>query len=179
MLCQKCHKKTASVFISSIINGQETRMYLCNDCAKDYPLFKFNSQDPFSIKDVMEKFDISEGDSIDTKKENLLAIDKDCEEKEIICPNCYSTYDEYRQTGKVGCSKCYEVFEKQLKPILRNIYGYEEYIGKSPKKDNSHIYTSKEMRVLKEDLNRAVEQEEYEKAADIRDKIKELEECNE
>lgn len=179
MLCQKCHKKTASVFISSIINGQETRMYLCNDCAKDYPLFKFNSQDPFSIKDVMEKFDISEGDSIDTKKENLLAIDKDCEEKEIICPNCYSTYDEYRQTGKVGCSKCYEVFEKQLKPILRNIYGYEEYIGKSPKKDNSHIYTSKEVRVLKEDLNRAVEQEEYEKAADIRDKIKELEECNE
>ncbi|MEW9080470.1 UvrB/UvrC motif-containing protein [Terrisporobacter glycolicus] len=179
MLCQKCHKKTASVFISSIINGQETRMYLCNDCAKDYPLFKFNSQDPFSIKDVMEKFDISEGDSIDTKNKNLLAIDKDCEEKEIICPNCYSTYDEYRQTGKVGCSKCYEVFEKQLKPILRNIYGYEGYIGKSPKKDNSHIYTSKEMRVLKEDLNRAVEQEEYEKAADIRDKIKELEECNE
>jgi len=179
MLCQKCHKKTASVFISSIINGQETRMYLCNDCAKDYPLFNFNSQDPFSIKDVMEKFDISEDDSIETKKENLLAMDKDCEENEIICPNCYSTYNEYRETGKVGCSKCYEVFEKQLKPILRNIYGYEEYIGKSPKKDNSHIYPNKEMRTLKEDLNRAVEQEEYEKAADIRDKIKELEECNE
>ncbi|WP_419749843.1 UvrB/UvrC motif-containing protein [Terrisporobacter petrolearius] len=179
MLCQKCHKKTASVFISSIINGQESRMYLCNDCAKNYPLFNFNSQDPFSIKDVMEKFDISEDDSIETKKENLLAMDKDCEESEIICPNCYSTYNEYRETGKVGCSKCYEVFEKQLKPILRNIYGYEEYIGKSPKKDNSHIYPNKEMITLKEDLNRAVEQEEYEKAADIRDKIKELEECNE
>ncbi|MDU4862841.1 MAG: UvrB/UvrC motif-containing protein [Terrisporobacter othiniensis] len=179
MLCQKCHKKTASVFISSIINGQESRMYLCNDCAKNYPLFNFNSQDPFSIKDVMEKFDISEDDSIETKKENLLAMDKDCEESEIVCPNCYSTYNEYRETGKVGCSKCYEVFEKQLKPILRNIYGYEEYIGKSPKKDNSHIYPSKEMITLKEDLNRAVEQEEYEKAAYIRDKIKELEECNE
>ena len=49
MLCQKCHKKTASVFISSIINGQETRMYLCSDCAKDYPLFNFNFQEPFSI----------------------------------------------------------------------------------------------------------------------------------
>lgn len=68
MLCQKCHKKTASVFISSIINGQESRMYLCNDCAKNYPLFNFNSQDPFSIKDVMEKFDISEDDSIETKR---------------------------------------------------------------------------------------------------------------
>ena len=49
MLCQKCHKKTASVFISSIINVQETRMYLCSDCAKDYPLFNFNFQEPFSI----------------------------------------------------------------------------------------------------------------------------------
>lgn len=179
MLCQKCHKKTASVFISSIINGQEIRIYLCDDCAKDYPLFNFNFQNPFSIKDVMDKLKIDEDTSIDQEKDNLLQIDNDSKEEDIICPNCYSTYNEYRQTGKLGCSRCYEVFEEQLKPILKNIYGYEEYIGKIPKKDNSHIYISKEIRILKEDLNRAVEQEEYEKAAGIRDKIKELEECNE
>lgn len=179
MLCQKCHKKTASVFISSIINGQETRVYLCDDCAKDYPLFNFNFQDPFSIKDVMDKFKINENDSIDKDKGKLLEIDNESKEKDIICPNCYSTYNEYRQTGKLGCSRCYEAFEKELKPILKNIYGYEEYIGKIPKKNDGHIYISKEIRILKEDLNRAVEQEEYEKAADIRDKIKEMEECNE
>ena len=179
MLCQKCHKKTASVFISSIINGQEIRIYLCDDCAKDYPLFNFNFQNPFSIKDVMDKLKIDEDTSIDQEKDNLLQIDNDSKEEDITCPNCYSTYNEYRQTGKLGCSRCYEVFEEQLKPILKNIYGYEEYIGKIPKKDNSHIYISKEIRILKEDLNRAVEQEEYEKAAGIRDKIKELEECNE
>ena len=179
MLCQKCHKKTASVFISSIINGQETRIYLCDDCVKDYPLFNFNFQNPFSIKDVMDKLKIDEETSIDQEKDNLLQIDNDSKEEDITCPNCYSTYNEYRQTGKLGCSRCYEVFEEQLKPILKNIYGYEEYIGKIPKKDNSHIYISKEIRILKEDLNRAVEQEEYEKAAGIRDKIKELEECNE
>ncbi len=179
MLCQKCHKKTATVFISSIVNGQETRVYLCDECARDYPLFNFNFQDPFSIKDVIDKFKVNEDTSTDKEKENLLAIDNDIEEKDIICPNCYSTYNEYRETGKLGCSRCYEVFEKQLKPILKNIYGYEEYIGKTPKKDNSHIYISKEIRILKEDLNRAVEKEEYEKAADIRDKIKELEGCNE
>lgn len=179
MLCQKCHKKTATVFISSIVNGQETRVYLCDECARDYPLFNFNFQDPFSIKDVIDKFKVDEDTSTDKEKENLLAIDNDIEEKDIICPNCYSTYNEYRETGKLGCSRCYEVFERRLKPILKNIYGYEEYIGKTPKKDNSHIYISKEIRILKEDLNRAVEKEEYEKAADIRDKIKELEGCNE
>lgn len=177
MLCQKCHKKTASVFISSIINGQETREYLCDACAKDYPLFNFNLQDPFSIKDVMDKFKLDEEASID--KEKLLAVDKEYEEEDIICPNCYSTYNEYKDTGKVGCSRCYEIFEKQLKPILKNIYGYEEYIGKSPKVDDTHVYISKEIGILKEDLNRAVEHEEYEKAADIRDRIKELEQCNE
>lgn len=177
MLCQKCHKKTASVFISSIINGQETRIYLCGDCAKDYPLFDFNSQDPFSIKDIMDKFNIEE-DAFREKNENLLEVDNHYKDKDIVCHNCYSTYDEYRKTGKVGCSRCYEAFEEQLKPILKNIYGRKEYIGKIPKKDNEHVYISNEIRILKEDLNRAVEKEEYEKAADIRDKIKELEECN-
>lgn len=179
MLCQKCYKKTASVFISSIINGKETRIYLCDECAKDYSLLNFNFQDLFSIKDVIDKFKEDEDISKEEKKENLLMIDNNSEEKSITCPNCYSTYDEYRQTGKLGCSRCYEIFKKQLKPILKNIYGYEEYIGKTPKKDDNHIYISKEIRILKEDLNRAIEREEYEKAADIRDKIKNLEKCSE
>ena len=128
---------------------------------------------------VMDKFKINEDSSSEDEGENLLATDKDSKDKEIICPNCYSTYEEYRETGKLGCSRCYEAFEEQIKPILKNIYGYEEYIGKIPKKDDSHIYISNEIRILKEDLNRAVEQEEYEKAANIRDKIKDLEQCNE
>ena len=179
MLCQKCHKKTASVFISSIINGQETRMYLCSDCAKDYPLFNFNFQEPISIKDVMDKFNIDENNQSDEQYDKLLATDEESTDKDIICSNCYTTYAEYRETGKLGCSKCYEAFEKQLKPILKNIYGYDEYIGKIPKKVEGDVYISKEIRILKEDLIRAVEKEEYEKAADIRDKIKHLQKCNE
>ncbi len=55
----------------------------------------------------------------------------------------------------------------------------DEYIGKIPKKVEGDVYISKEIRILKEDLIRAVEKEEYEKAADIRDKIKHLQKCNE
>lgn len=177
MLCQKCHKKTASVFISSIINGTETKTYLCNDCAKDYPLFNLNMDEPFSIKDVIDKFKTEDEYQLDSSQ--LLDVDLDKNDKDIVCSNCYSTYDEYRETGKLGCSKCYEAFERQLKPIMKNIYGYTEYIGKVPKINGTHIYINNEIKILKEDLNRAVEKEEYEKAADIRDKIKELEECSE
>ncbi len=168
MLCQNCHKKTASVFISSIINGQETRTYLCNDCAKNYTVFKF--KDPFSIKDIMNKFDTSEECCVSSEEENNI---------DIVCSNCYSTYNEYRETGKVGCSQCYKFFEKELKPILKNVYGYEEYIGKIPKRNNNGRYINEEMRMLKEDLNIAIEKEEYEMAAKIRDKIRGLEKCNE
>ena len=100
MLCQKCHKKTASVFISSIINGTETKIYLCNDCAKDYPLFDFNMDEPFSIKDIIDKFK-AEDPLLESSQ--LLDIDLDKVDREIICSNCYSTYQEYRETGKLGC----------------------------------------------------------------------------
>lgn len=180
MLCQKCHKRTASIFISSIINGQETKTYLCNDCAKDYPLFNLSLDldEPFSIKDLMENFNIEE---IKPKGDinKHISLKEDTLDDDIVCSNCHSTYNEYRQTGKLGCSNCYKDFYIKLKSILKNIYGYSEYIGKIPKSDNNHIYISKEIKILKEDLNRAVEKEEYEKAADIRDKIRELEGCNE
>ena len=124
-------------------------------------------------------FNIDENNQSDEQYDKLLAADEESTDKDIICSNCYTTYAEYRETGKLGCSKCYEAFEKQLKPILKNIYGYDEYIGKIPKKVEGDVYISKEIRILKEDLIRAVEKEEYEKAADIRDKIKHLQKCNE
>ena len=127
----------------------------------------------------MDKFNIDENNQSDEQYDKLLATDEGSTDKDIICSNCYTTYAEYRETGKLGCSKCYEAFEKQLKPILKNIYGYDEYIGKIPKKVEGDVYISKEIRILKEDLIRAVEKEEYEKAADIRDKIKHLQKCNE
>ncbi|WP_297132728.1 UvrB/UvrC motif-containing protein [Terrisporobacter sp.] len=182
MLCQVCHKKTAAVFISSIINGQETRLYLCNDCAKDYPLFNLNLDESFSIKDLMDKLQLEEqfkSEEISRKENKQMSLEKNNTYKNIICPECCSTYDEYRTTGKLGCSGCYEAFEDQLELILKKLYGYSDYVGKIPKSDNTHIYIRNEIRILKEDLNRAVEREEYEKAADIRDKIRELQECNE
>jgi Uncharacterized protein with conserved CXXC pairs len=127
----------------------------------------------------MDKFNIDKSTPVENNLDKSLLKEKESKENDITCPNCYTTYEEYRKTGKLGCSKCYEAFEEKLKPMLKNIYGYEEYIGKIPRQSNNDNYISNEIRILKEDLNRAVEKEEYEKAADIRDKIKELEECSE
>ena len=93
------------------------------------------------------------------------------------CPTDAIRVEDGKAKSCITCGKCEQVCPN--KAIFKNKYGYEEYIGKIPKSDNSEKYISNEIRILKEDLNRAVELEEYEKAADIRDKIKELEECNE
>lgn len=175
MLCQKCHQKSAAVFISSIINGKETRIYLCNDCAKDYFIFNVSSEEPFSLKDIMEKF--QEDEDVTLKSNDSLKADTN--NKKIICSTCNTTYNEYKETGKLGCSNCYQAFEENLKPLMKTVYGYTEYIGKIPKSNNNHICVNNEIKILREDLNMAVEKEEYERAANIRDKIRELEACKE
>ena len=52
---------------------------------------------------------------------------------DITCSVCNTSFEDYKKTGKLGCSRCYSTFEKQLKPIIEGIYGYSEHIGKFPK----------------------------------------------
>lgn len=171
MLCQKCNKKQASVFISTIVNGKHRQIYLCSDCAKEYQKINFDVEFPFSIKEVLSNID---------ENENIMnsILESDIkEENRKECPKCHTTFGAYKISGKLGCSKCYSTFEEELKPILQDIYGYSEHIGKFPKNAYHNVFPNNEIKVLKENLNMAIENEEYERAAELRDQIKELENC--
>ncbi|MDP3387012.1 MAG: UvrB/UvrC motif-containing protein, partial [Eubacteriales bacterium] len=74
-----------------------------------------------------------------------------------------------------GCSHCYNAFKGRLTPLIRNIHGHESHVGKTPDKGDGVMKTGTELEKLKNKLREAVELEEYEKAAEIRDKIKEME----
>ena len=86
------------------------------------------------------------------------------------------TYDEFRNTGKFGCSDCIDTFKQRLMPVVRNIQGYDTHAGKIPKRAGGSYRVQKDIEKLKLQLKQAVEKEEYEKAAQLRDKIKEMEE---
>ena len=85
------------------------------------------------------------------------------------------SYDEFKKVGKLGCENCYQVYGDKLMPILRRLHGNVQYNGKLPKKIYETVKVSKEIDILKAELENAIKSEEYEKAAEIRDKIRALE----
>lgn len=162
MLCQKCQKRVANIQFTQIVNGNKHVLYLCEHCAKDEG--KISVGNPLSINDFFSGLmDFPYRTSPQTSKE------------EYVCDKCNMTYEEFQKAGRFGCENCYEIFADKLLPILRRLHGNVQYHGKIPAKIYKTVQVSREINKLKELLGKAIKSEEYEKAADIRDKIRSLE----
>ena len=162
MNCDECGKNPASTHFTKIVNGKKEEIHLCESCSKNNKEFGFDS--PFSIHQLLAGLldNISEG----TKKLDNV--------NELKCNTCGTAYSKFKQSGKFGCSNCYDSFMKQLSPLLKRIHGHETHVGKIPKKTGGLIKTKREIIKIKSELNLAVEKEEFERAAELRDKIKDL-----
>ncbi len=157
MLCKECGKNVASIHLTRIINNQKIEENLCENCAKKYMVLN----NPFTVQNIMSGF--------------LSDYHKPEAQDSLSCPECHMTYDEFRKHGKFGCSHCYNAFRSRLSPLIRNIHGHDSHIGKIPDKYDDELKTGEELLILKNQLREAIELEEYEKAAEIRDKIKDME----
>ncbi len=164
MLCQKCKSKNATSHIHYVLNGVVRDTYLCSDCAKQYRNDQLYDGDIFKMLSNILNDSIGNAD-ITTK-----------------CNVCGTEFNEIRRTGKVGCSNCYKVFEKQLSPTVARLHGKTVHIGKKPQsveptvqptKEESSV-DAKEQRIksLKMQMAEAIKNEEFEKAAELRDLIK-------
>ena len=92
-----------------------------------------------------------------------------------VCPNCGMSLNDIMNTGRLGCSECYTAFEKELEPTLRRVHGNSEHVGKVPARGGEKVMVKKKIEHLKQQLQQAVAAENYEKAAEIRDTIKDTE----
>lgn len=174
MNCDYCKNKPATVHLTKIINGQKTELHLCEDCAKQsgeinwFNTFSLNEIfQPFSVNDLLSSF--LEGAN---GNNGSMGYDVDVSAK---CDTCGMTYDRFKQTGMLGCRHCYEAFGDELTPLIRRIHGNVKHVGKVPRKAGSELRVRREIERLKEQLDRAVKEEAFERAAELRDKIKELE----
>ncbi len=160
MLCQKCHKKNATVLIKQVVNGKITEAALCSECAeKDEIGDFFNSKTSNLFSDIWS-------DSI---------FGSEAVKPQKICPVCKTTRKDLAASGRAGCAKCYEVFEDDLKKIIYGIHGNAVHSASRPGKHEERLKKSREIEALKLEQNKAVEEQNYEKAAEIRDKIRALE----
>jgi protein arginine kinase activator len=164
MLCQKCQKRVASVHFTQIVNNKRTEMYLCPVCAKGKEqLIVIPS---FSIEDFFSGL-IGVGNS------KLYA--SNASPQKVVCEKCGMSYYEFKSGGRLGCDNCYNTYSEKLKPLLKRLHGNLEHTGKLPGSISKSINTSREIGKLKEQLNKAIQNEEYEKAAEVRDKIRSFE----
>jgi protein arginine kinase activator len=168
MLCQICKKKEATIILTKVTEGQKTVIQLCKDCAymfndklSIFPLPEFNIND--LLTGLLKAIDLY------SKEEGVITI------KELKCGNCHLTYDEFRQSGKLGCSVCYHDFREQLIPLLRRLHGNSEHVGKIPQRAKGKLNKIRKIKQLRKELQEVVLKEEYEKAAKIRDEILKLE----
>lgn len=95
--------------------------------------------------------------------------------KSTNCPQCGMSVTEFGESGQLGCAVCYRAFKKTLVPLFKQVHGYEFHRGKIPASDSSQQQSRRELIDLKRALKKAVGNEAYEQAAEIRDRIIELE----
>jgi protein arginine kinase activator len=94
----------------------------------------------------------------------------------VQCPRCHMVYSSFKETGRLGCSECYTTFRTQLRPLLRRIHGSTKHVGKAPLRDAARVAARREVHRLHEEMQRAVDREEFEKAAELRDRIRRMDE---
>lgn len=164
MLCQQCHKREANVHFTQILNGTKTESYLCSQCANGNDKIVFSPQ--LNLGDFLWGFPGFGDNGAFAETERP---------REIRCDFCGMSFDDFRKTGKVGCANCYRTFRENLSPILRRLHGSIEHKGKVPGKLSECLKTDNEIEKLKEELTAAISREEYEKAAELRDRIRKLE----
>jgi len=162
MKCDNCNK-TATVHLTEIKHGKKIEKHLCEQCAAQNEGLPVKSHTP--INELLTNFVMAHSGL----------------QKEVghACENCGITWAEFRQGGLFGCANDYQVFEKDLTPLLQRAHeGATHHVGKVPtRRGGSGVPMKRQIDLtkLRKELAKAVEAEDYERAAKLRDQIRQAE----
>ena len=158
MLCDVCKCNDAAVFLTQIVDGKMQKVNLCESCSKEKGV-----QDPtgFALADLL--LGIGAAEEIEKGGSSTR------------CPVCGFTQADFKKTGRLGCSSCYVAFAEGLNSLLKAMHKGTAHVGKLPARAQKTLLLSDRMKTLAENLRKAVQEENYETAAALRDEIKQLE----
>ena len=164
MLCEVCKQVQATVHLTEIVNDQMSELHLCEACANQKGA---QVESHFGLADLLSE---------------LADFSKTQEPEELstkVCPTCGMTYDDFRKVGRLGCAQCYQTFKRGLGSLLKRIHGSPIHLGKSPAHLVKPAKAKTELVDLKKRLGKAIEHEEFEEAARLRDQIRRIEQQQE
>lgn len=166
-ICQKCKKSPARIHVTEVPEAPEepVQHHFCENCAVQYDL-------PFApvagkLTDNIWK---------------LLHLSKQASRRRKVqeCPQCGLTLDELRRKGRMGCAHCYEAFSRYVTELIERMHGAREHVGQRPARlaaAGNGDGRREELEGLQAELDQAIAEEAYERAADLRDRLRRLQEA--
>ncbi|MCI7238450.1 MAG: UvrB/UvrC motif-containing protein [Anaerococcus sp.] len=187
MKCDKCGKNDAVMNVKAIINGVDHDYHLCGDCAMELRKTYFDEDGNFKgsrkeqgehIMNFMKKFVPNLDEIIDSYydfkyRKNNYNYDMLSKLSDKTCPSCGNSLSNIR-SGVFGCPDCYKLDKKLTNKILKTYNNYSTYEGSYPRAYRKFKEVAIKVKDLQEKLNQSVETEDYERAANIKEKIDEL-----
>ena len=164
MQCQICNNKDATIHLTEITDGARSEMHICETCATE--------------QGIAVKSHIPINELLSSLLASQPADDEfaDPNEQHTTCPTCGFTLEQFRKEGVLGCPHDYDIFAKSLHGLIEKAHcGKISHCGKMPTKTPTDTRKQVELLSLRQQLTNAVHNEDYELAAELRDKIAETE----
>ncbi len=166
--CQACHLREAEVELTQVVGDQVTTLRLCGKCAAERGV----ATESQAVDSPLGAFLAAMGQGVAP-----LALAASTGER---CPGCAATLEDFRASGRLGCAECWTTFERPLRELLRRVHGGTRHVGKHHRpvgaggaEGNDSLL--RERLRLRESLRAAVASEEFELAAELRDRLRALE----
>ena len=176
MLCEKCKKNLAVVFYKENINGIKRSVALCEKCAAEAEYGHENGKQNHEFGNYIDH--VNEINSIFGSLFGLPQYQKKSAADTKKCTLCGAVFAELVREGKAGCPECYKVFADELAPTISRIHGAAVHTGASPECFREGRERKAQIAALEGELKAAIEAEEYERAAELRDKLRALRDSN-
>lgn len=166
MVCQDCKKREAQVHLTQIVNNEKTSLNLCKQCAAARGFHSPLDSVPFPLAEILS--------GIAAATPNVAKEDP---ADQITCSGCGLTFNMFTRQGRFGCGECYRAFRPRLEPIMRKIHGASLHRGQSPVAmitagHEADAVPVREEERLEAELTKAIDSEDFERAAELRDKLK-------
>lgn len=159
MRCMRCQERESVVQLHQIVNDQAVVVHLCQQCALEQGL---------EVEVGLESNPLS----------GFLAMLEKSPKDPAACPGCGATLEDYRATSRLGCPECYTAFARPLRDLLRRVHGSSRHTGQHPATPSADAEAPDRRAAaqqLREELEAAIAEERFERAAELRDLLRNLE----
>lgn len=165
MLCDNCKEREAAIHLQQVKDNTVTSLHLCKQCAAEQGIETGTGSVKFPLSDFLAS--MGKGPALRGAAE---AADRECD-------SCGATLKDFQETGRLGCPKCYDTFETQLRDLLRRLHGSSLHVGETYTSAEVGEGHEKQAQIteLRNRLRHAIETENFELAAELRDRLRMLE----